>query len=53
MESDTLNTVSAIQNPIAEALEANIIEDIIDSLLDARSAMVCYISRHGNIVAHL
>ncbi|GMN42308.1 hypothetical protein TIFTF001_011520 [Ficus carica] len=53
VESDTLNTVSAIQNPVAEAPEANLVEDIRDSLLAARSGMVCYIFRDGNRVAHL
>ena len=50
VESDALNTVSAIQNLVAEAPEANIVEDIRDSLLVARSGMVCYISRDGNRV---
>ncbi|GMN30483.1 hypothetical protein TIFTF001_002812 [Ficus carica] len=52
VESDALNTVSAIQNPVAEAPESNIIEDIRDSLSVTRSGMVCYISRDGNRVAH-
>ncbi|GMN45720.1 hypothetical protein TIFTF001_014908 [Ficus carica] len=53
VESDALNTVSAIQNSVAEAPKANIVEDIRDSLLTTRSGMVCYISRDGNKVAHL
>ncbi|GMN52832.1 hypothetical protein TIFTF001_021965 [Ficus carica] len=39
VESDALNTVSAIQNPVAEAPEANIVEDIRDSLSVAKSVM--------------
>ena len=52
VESDALNTVSAIQNPVAEAPEANIVEDIRDSLSVARSGMVCYTPRDENRVAH-
>ncbi|GMN40602.1 hypothetical protein TIFTF001_009828 [Ficus carica] len=52
VESDALNTVSAIQNPVAEAPETNIVEDIRDYLSIARSDMVCYISRDENRVVH-
>ncbi|GMN68912.1 hypothetical protein TIFTF001_037965 [Ficus carica] len=47
-----MNTVSAIQNPVAEAPEANILEDIRDSLSVVRSGMVCYTPWDGNKVAH-
>ena len=52
VESDALNAISAIQNPVAEAPEANIAEDIRDFLSVARRGMVCYTRRDGNKVAH-
>ncbi|GMN46774.1 hypothetical protein TIFTF001_015948 [Ficus carica] len=44
VESDALNAVSAIKNPVTRAPEANVVKDIRDSLLVARSGTVCYIS---------
>ena len=52
VESDAVNAVRAIQNPVAEAPEANIVEDIRDSLSVVRSGRVCHIPRDGNRVAH-
>ncbi|GMN62115.1 hypothetical protein TIFTF001_031208 [Ficus carica] len=50
---DALNTVSTIHNPITGPPKVNVVEDIRDSLLTARSGIVCYISHDGNRVAHL
>ncbi|GMN53841.1 hypothetical protein TIFTF001_022971 [Ficus carica] len=52
VESDAMNAVRAIQNPVAEAPEANIVEDIRDYIAGVRNGRVCHISRDGNRVAH-
>ncbi|GMN47638.1 hypothetical protein TIFTF001_016826 [Ficus carica] len=38
VESDALNTISAIQNPVAGAPKSNVVEDIRDSLFPTRVA---------------
>ncbi|GMN61962.1 hypothetical protein TIFTF001_031053 [Ficus carica] len=42
METDAINVVCMINNPNAHSLEANIVEDICNSLNRANSGHVCY-----------
>ncbi|GMN60583.1 hypothetical protein TIFTF001_029678 [Ficus carica] len=52
VETDALNVVHAIKNPELQSLEANVIQDVHNTLELSRGDSVCYGSRFGNSIAH-
>lgn len=52
IESDAINVVQSVLNANDQSMEANIIDDICNSLNQAGSGSICYGSRKGNSVVN-